>query len=122
MAEFLVKAVSATHSDPEKDARGCYKRGDIVVSMPDGHEWGREETLPTFVVVKVPGIDHERAAKYLESTDSLRRKFRIRVDDVPPAILRQLRDTGETTVTWSQVRGFIRDKVTGQDETGASAP
>jgi hypothetical protein len=43
MAELLVKAISNSHIDPTKDQRGCYKRGDVVVVMPDGHQWGKEE-------------------------------------------------------------------------------
>lgn len=65
MAELLVKAIDATHSDPEKDARGCYKRGDVVVAFDDGHEWGRLEVLPPdkggkFVIVKLPGVTLEQ--------------------------------------------------------------
>lgn len=122
MAELLIKATNATHSDPEKDARGCWKRGDIVVVMPDGHEWGGEERLPKFVVVKIPGVDAERARKYIEHYAAARRRYRIRVDDVPNAIRNQLRDTGQVTVTWNQVRNFIRDKATGLDESSAAAP
>lgn len=123
MAEVLIKAISASHSDPVKDLRGCYKRGDIVVIMPDGHSWGAMEGLPNFVVVKIPGVSHTAAQKYLAGTEGqLRRNFHIRVDDVPNAIRQELRDTGETTVSWQQVRGFIRNKVTGLDETGTSEP
>lgn len=122
MAEFLIKAVDATHADPVKDARGCYKRGDIVVVMPDGWTWGSAETLPKFVVVKIPGVDAERAKKYLAGTSDLRRQFRIRVDDVPNTIKSQLRDTGTATVTWSQIRDFLRDKLTNLDETGKAVP
>lgn len=54
MAELLIKAIDHTHTVPEKDRRGCYKRGDVVVVMPDGHEWGRKEGPPKFQVVKIP--------------------------------------------------------------------
>lgn len=77
MAEFLIKAIDATHSDPEKDKRGCYKRGDFVVVMPDGHEWGKEERLPKFVVVKIPGLSVETAKKYILSHDEPRPATRI---------------------------------------------
>ena len=36
MAEFLIKAIDDTHSDPVKDKRGSYKRGDIVQVYEDG--------------------------------------------------------------------------------------
>lgn len=132
MAEFLIKAVDATHADPEKHARGCYKRGDIVCVMPDGHQWGRLEGLPNFVVLKIPGVSHIKAAAYMESHEDrtdpvntvtlLRRKFRLRVDDVPAAIKRELRDTGSVTLSWSQVRGFLRNKQTNADESSTEEP
>lgn len=113
MAEFLIKAIDATHSDPEKDARGCYKRGDIVVVMPDGHEWGKCECLPKFVIVKIPGLDHEQAKKYTEEHEGVaRRKFRLLVDNVPPSIKKQLRNEGVVSVPWSQVKSFVQNKMT----------
>lgn len=60
MAEILVKAVDATNPDPEKQRRGCYRKGDPVLAMPDGHAWGAEEGPPKFVVIKVPGIDPDQ--------------------------------------------------------------
>ncbi len=122
MAEFLIKAQNATHPDATKDARGCYKRGDVVTVMPDGHAWGNDERLPKFVVVKVPGVDYVRARKYIEEGASVRRRFRVRVDDVPLTIRNQLRDNGEATVTWNQLRGFVRNKETNLDESSAATP
>jgi len=55
MSEILIKATDARHRDPLEDARGCYKRGDPALVMPDGHPWGRLETLPRFWRVRVPG-------------------------------------------------------------------
>ena len=66
MAELLVKLLSATNPDPVKDARGCYKRGDVVDVRPDGFKWGREECPPRFVVVCIPGSSVEESRKYLE--------------------------------------------------------
>lgn len=60
MAECLVRIISSTHEDPVIDAQ-CYKRGDIVAVMPDGHAWGRRETLPIFVKIKITGLDVETA-------------------------------------------------------------
>jgi hypothetical protein len=56
MAELLIKAIDASNPDPSKDESGCYKKGDIVHVSDDGHEWGSQEGLPTFVVVKCPGV------------------------------------------------------------------
>jgi hypothetical protein len=123
MAEFLVKARNAIHVNPDKDARSSYKRGDIVVVMPDGHQWGTLETLPEFVVVKVTGLDHERAQQLIEPEVEInpetgeripvrRRRWNIKVDDVPLAVRKALRDNGEVTVTWNQVRNFVQNKLT----------
>src|ERR1043166_9865558 len=78
--ELLIKAVDASHANPVKD-QGCYKRGDVVIVMPDGHPWGREEGPPTFLVVKVPG---EPGAPYAalahrQGLGVLRRSFRVNV-------------------------------------------
>lgn len=121
MAEFLVKARDAVHSDSTKDVRGSYKRGDIVVVMPDGHRWGVLEGLPNFVVVKIVGLDHERAQQFIESESELdsgrqvttrRRRWNIRWNDLPLGVRNSLRDTGEVSVTWAQVRNFVQNKTT----------
>ncbi len=51
MAELLIRLKDNTHPDAVKD-RMCYKRGDIVVVMPDGHQWGSAEGLPDFAVIR----------------------------------------------------------------------
>jgi len=51
MAELLIRLKNNTHPNPVKD-RMCYKLGDIVVVMPDGHQWGRAEGLPAFAVIQ----------------------------------------------------------------------
>ena len=140
MAQILVKAIDATHSDATKDRRGCYKRGMPVVVMPDSHTWGREEGLPKFVVIKIPGVSVDRVMKYIapEKEDTAnaggfyptyrRRLWKFRFDDMPTAALRKLRDNGELTIkvgdyagdydyTWTQVRNYIRNLKTNIDET-----
>lgn len=132
MAEFLIKAISATHPDPLKDARGCYKRGDIVDVRPDGFKWGKEERLPKFVIVKIPGLDAEKVKKYMqphfetgvlfdynteESPAVLKRRLhRVLIDDVPAVILDKLKTTGTVTVSLSQIRNYVQNKFT--QETG----
>ena len=122
MAEFLIKAISATHPNPDKDRSGCYKRGDIVVVMPDGHKWGNAECLPTFVIVKIPGLSVETAMKYIEPAYVLgneefgiaeRRRWTVLVDTIPNSIKNQLLSTGQVTVTLSQILNYIEDSVTG---------
>lgn len=135
MAEFVIFAKDNTHPDAWKDAAGCYKRGDIVEVMPDGHKRGSKVTLPKFLYLKVPGLDAKRARKYLEEHKeqilggnapiariARRRKYRLRVDDLPGPIRGELLTTGEVTLTWAQARDFLRDKISQRDETGKPAP
>lgn len=81
MCEILVFARNNTNPDPEKDRRGCYKRGDPVLVFEDGHTWGREEskqqwisegnpanTWPNegkFLLFKLPGIPAEKALEMM---------------------------------------------------------
>lgn len=140
MAQILVKAVDATHPDPEKDRRGCYKRGMPVVVMPDTHTWGREEGLPKFVIIKIPGVPADAVKKYIEpqveetTAEKMRyrtyrrRLWKFRFDYMPTAARRKLRDKGELTIkvgdyagpydyTWPQVKAYLRNLMTNEDET-----
>ena len=58
MAELLIKVRDNIHRNPNED-RGSYKRGDIVVAMPDGHAWGRCEHR----VNRCDGEQHRPAAR-----------------------------------------------------------
>lgn len=137
MAELLVKAISAAHPDPTKDQRGCYKRGMPVVVMPDGHPWGNEERLPTFVVLKIPLISVAQVQKYSGPQRDLvdpalvtrRRLWRIRWADLPLAARQTLHNTGVLTIkataaytgpydyTWTQMKSYFQNQLTGLDET-----
>jgi hypothetical protein len=67
-AEFLVKAdanwqdslpqvaVNAMNTSDKASYGARYEKGDIVAIRADGWKWGKEECLPKFVVVKVPGL------------------------------------------------------------------
>lgn len=139
MAEILVRATSsAVLSDPAKDQRGCYKRGMPVVVMPDGHQWGALERLPTFVVIKLPMISVARVQKYIaeqrelvngEMATTRRRLWRIRWADLPAAARTKLQNSGELIIkatadytgsfdyTWTQVKQYWQNQQTGLDET-----
>lgn len=132
MAEALLFADNNTHIDPEKDRRGCWKRGMIVVVMPDGHVWGaREDPAQNppprkFVILKFPGVSIARIAKYLtEQTDDAggtllipvryrRRLWQIQYAELPLAARNQLIATGILTIgptgdyTWAQVSNFFQ--------------
>lgn len=134
MAELLIKAVDATHADADKDRRGCYKRGDIVLIKPDGHEWGRKELLAPadggkFVVVKIPGVSPSQVRNAIRrlwsidpdaSGEDRRRRIRIDVHLLPANVRQTLNTTGQFTTTWNAVRQFVRNKLT--DQTAANEP
>jgi hypothetical protein len=61
MAELLIKA-----RDPWQITDNGTRKGDIIVVRPDGWEWGKEECLPRFIVVKTKET-YEEAKKYEES-------------------------------------------------------
>lgn len=140
MPIFLVKATNASHGDPVKDLRGCYKRGDIVQAMDDS-AFGREDPPGSgtyivddvylaenpisdqFVMVKVTGITLQRALDFMapdiDPLDPevivLRRRYRIRVDDIPLAIRQELQQKRFVQVTATQIRDYVRNKRTGTD-------
>ena len=65
MAILLIIDEDHHHKDPEKDARGCYKRGMVVQCFEDGTPCVKEP-LPPFVIVNVPGVSKADAeAKYM---------------------------------------------------------
>ncbi len=41
-------------------------RGEIIVIKPDGWSWGRKESPPEYIVVKVPGVMVAQARKYTQ--------------------------------------------------------
>ena len=138
MAEILVKAVDTTNIDPDKDRRGCYKRGMPVVVMDDGHEWGKEEKLPKFIVIKLPMISKDKVMKYIDPEPGLdvdgnivvdrRRMWQIRWADLPLVAKNKIQAIGELTIkattsytgnydyTWTQIKTYFRNLLTGLDE------
>lgn len=78
MAELLVRAedhwmdsltseqVEAMDDRRKENYEARFQKGDVVCVKPDGHQWGKKEGLPKFIVVKVPNMTVEEAAVYLE--------------------------------------------------------
>jgi len=128
MAEFLIKASDNTHSDPIKDARGCYKKGDIVDVRPDGFRWGREEGPPKFYIVKMPDLKVEDARKYMQPLfsqelnkegwfDKLRRRqYQIDVTtlqaNLTTAKAAELTSATGLTTDWKTIEPLTVDKAT----------
>jgi hypothetical protein len=62
--EFLVINFDHINSDPDKDRRGCMKRGMVASYFPDGKTWGSDECLPKFVIIKVPNLTESEINAY----------------------------------------------------------
>lgn len=129
MCEILIFAGNNTHPDPEKDRRGSWKLGYAVVVKEDGHEWGAEEGLPKFVVVKIPGVPAAKAEAFLEPqmVDDAgvpvyenvivaqpiraiyrRKAWRVAWASLPAGVQNILQTTGAITVTVAQIRNYLR--------------
>lgn len=128
--ELLVKAVDHTHSDPQIDAEGAYKRGDIIVVMPDGHTWGFEEVKPPTeggkaYIVKIPGVDHMPVKEMLESPErsdmvfgpdkrtgvpTRRRAHQFDFSKLAANTLKQLHETGTVTLTQKAAQARVLHK------------
>lgn len=136
MAEILVRAVSNSNLDPDKD-RMCYKRGHPVVVMEDGHAWEKQKELPGFVVIYIPLIAKAKVLKYRRelmdifnpTQPYIRRIWRIRWADLPVAAQNRLKNdseliikaspsyTGPYDYTWAQVKAFFHNDETDTDES-----
>lgn len=135
MCELLVFVRNNTNADPEKDRRGCYKVGYVVIAVDDGYTWGREESKAQWVadggaagswpgqgrwvIIKIPGISAAKAKELINeqreddagvqtSTVYRRRLWRVKHELLPLAIRNQLAADGEITVTLAQVRNYIK--------------
>lgn len=144
MAEALFFAGNNSHLDAEKDRRGCWKRGYVVIVKPDGHVWGIEESPATatrmangnlrFSIVKFPGISVARIEKYLaEQLDVVtggtfrRRLWQLQWAELPQQARNKLA-AGTLVIgsqaqggdyTWAQVRDYFMRLDTNARETEA---
>jgi hypothetical protein len=138
VAELLVKAVNATHSDPTKDAVGCYKRGDVVGVAPNGWTWGALELNPPanggkFVVLKITDVTRQQVINWVRNNwgteiDGIdfvngsavrRRRVRIDVDSVPNNVRNTMNNTGQYSTTWAAIRQYLRNKQTNATATNS---
>lgn len=56
MDNFTQTQIDALSERDKKSREARIQLGDIVVVKPDGWTWGKEECLPRYIVVKLPGI------------------------------------------------------------------
>lgn len=97
MAELLVRTQSNVSADSVDDLK-CWKRGMVIVAMPDGWAWGKEElSNPLFLIVKVPDMTLAAASAFLGNliqagrTDTVNpmRAFKLDLDN--PVIATQIK-------------------------------
>jgi hypothetical protein len=124
MAELLIKAIDATMPDSALEAQQSFKRGHPIVVMPDGWQWGAAETLPLFVVLKLPGIDvsavTQYVAPYLDTDGQTQigpRLWRVLVDNLPTAVKNTLATTGQYSTSWPAIKAFIQNQRDGSAAT-----
>lgn len=108
-----------------KDLRGCYKLGDVVQVFEDGTPFVNPPA-PPFYIVEITGLSKALAEKYTQPQVDLtdpenpimvrRRKYGIVVADLPAAVKDALLTNRYVKRTWTQVRTYIRNKVTGVGE------
>ena len=98
MAEFLIRAQASKNP-------AASEVGDIIIVRPDGHEWGKCECLPEYIVVKVPDIkvaDVKRFEECLTEINELtnvntmlkRRKYQL-----PTTTVKAMATLGNSVVT-----------------------
>jgi hypothetical protein len=109
----------------EKGQRGCYKLGDVVQVFEDGTRCVIPPA-PPFYIVEITGLSKALAEKYTQPDIDLtdpenpiilrRRKYGIAVAAIPTAIRTALQTNRYVKVSWTQVRDYVRNKLTGVGE------
>jgi len=61
LKEILIRNFDSTNPDPVLDLSGCRKRGMVDAIFDSPHEWGSQEGLPKFVVIKCDLTDADLA-------------------------------------------------------------
>ncbi len=135
MALFLIYDRDNGNPDPLKEARGCYKRGDIVEILDDSKHDGdlvKNPVMPPWYLVRITGVTKAQALKYMQPyidpatvgtgwpVTLRRRQFNVEVSSIPPAIRVKLLADRYVSVSWAQVRNYIRNRMT--NETAGATP
>lgn len=132
---LLIMGQNNTHPDSQKDEASSYKRGHIVRVMDGSAHDGNLALNPIqapWILIRITGATVEQVKKYteqheVEEIDNTgtrtklvrkplkRRRYRVRVDDLPGGFLAQLAADRYAEVTFAQARNYVRDDVTGLD-------
>lgn len=112
--QLLIRAIDNSHADPEKDRRGCYKKGYPVVVFPLTHTWGAEEGLPGFVILRCEDetITPERVQNWLDqwkddfdyevlSANAVQGKYTVRVFE------KNVSTSGANALTQEKVESWL---------------
>ena len=129
MAIFLIMGVNHSHIDPVKDLRGCYQIGDVItVNEDEAHDGDlvRNPIAPGRYVIKISGMSRVQGEKYVAShidntnpDDPVRlrrRLFKIDINNLPSAVRNKLNQDRYVEVSFSQLKNYIQNKVTGITE------
>ena len=117
---LVLKDLDAIHPDPVKDARACYKRGDIVRVMPatahDGNVQANPISAP-FYLILVTGIPLGQASMFAESAKenvqtTRRRLHGVTITDLPVSTQAALAANRYAVVQWNALRLALRNKTT----------
>ena len=124
MATLLIYARNNVHADPVKDARGCYKLGDIVQVLDDSHPIA-SPIAPEWYIVRITDVTKAQVDHFMEpyidpatvGTEQpvtlRRRKFNVEVATLPTAFKQKMAKDRYAEVTLAQVRNYIRNRMTG---------
>jgi hypothetical protein len=122
---IVVKDSDATHSDPVKNLRGCYKRGDPVQVLP-GTTPIVLPPAPPFFIVRITNVTLAQAIKFqnaqLDTVDPLhpvrvrRRLYACEVDNLSTPLRNELLADRYIEVSLNQIRNQLRNKQTGTTE------
>jgi len=122
MAEFLIKAQRhwsykenmTLKEQVEYDKQ--YQIGDIVQVFPDGKLSDYAHAGGKFYVVRVKGLDFKDVLEYQKQLNDgnimlRRRKFELRIENLPSVITNKLKTTYVYNTTWDEIKEFIANKI-----------
>lgn len=120
--ELFIRVVDKIVSDPMQSARLTH-RGDVIVVMPDGHDWTpSERTHQDYRILRIAAVKAEAEAMLAaepgdEKNRMLqRRAFKLNLDDpnLPAAVKEFIADGSRRvpigTVTVTQMRAIKQQK------------
>jgi len=121
---MLLLIMTDTRTLAGDDAARAYKRGDVVEVREDGgaaHDFVTNPIASPFVLIRVADVTKAAADKYMSPVWLLangrrfverRRRYSIRIDDLPQRFKKALTDNRYVEMTRAQISDYCYDKVT----------